>query len=47
MDVIVYTDDATVQATEIAEALQDNDYFVASVKVYVRGSDSLQDEWYL
>jgi hypothetical protein len=45
MDVTVYTSDYRVQATEIAEALEDSEYFVTSVKVYRRETGDLQDEW--
>jgi len=45
MDITVHTSDETVQATEIAEILADNDYFVHSVKVYRRETGNLQDEW--
>jgi hypothetical protein len=45
MDITVYTSDYRVQATEIAEALEDSEYFVTSVKVYRRETGDLQDEW--
>ena len=45
MDITVTTSDETVQATEIAEVLTDDGYFVASVKVYRRETRNLQDEW--
>ena len=45
MDITVTTSDEAVQATEIAEVLTDDGYFVASVKVYRRETSNLQDEW--